>query len=203
MIHHVLKSISYIFHPLLIPLLGVIFYFSKTPRYIPLPIIKSKLISIFILTVVLPVLLYYLLKTLKKVDSINLATPKERIIPLALNAVIIVLVLQRILPTSEIIELHYFFLGILCSTIACLFLAILKFKASIHMIAMGGLFMFFIALSIHFSVNINGTIALMFMLLGAVATSRLYLKAHTNIELIMGFFVGLMPQLIMLNYWLQ
>jgi len=203
MMHHILKSISYIFHPLLMPLLGVIFYFSKTSRYIPEPIVKAKLISIFILTVVLPILLYYLLKTLKKVDSINLETTKERIIPLALNAIIIILMLQRVLPVNEIIELHYFFLGILLSTITCFILAILKFKVSIHMIAMGGIFMFFVALSIHFSINVNGIIALMFVLVGAVATSRLYLKAHNNIELVIGFFVGLFPQLIMLNYWLQ
>ncbi len=201
--HHILKSISYIFHPLLMPILGVIFYFSKTPRYIPIPIIKAKLVSIFILTVVLPVLLYYLLKTLKRVDTINLETTKERIIPLVLNAVIIVLVIQRILPQNEVIELYYFFLGILLSTIACLILAILKFKASIHMIAIGGIFMFFIALSIHFSININGTIAFLFILIGAIASSRLYLKAHDNIELLIGFFVGLFPQLLMLNYWLQ
>ena len=200
---HILRSISYIFHPLLMPLLGVIFYFSKTPRYIPLPIIKAKLLSVFILTIVLPVLLYYLLKTLKKVDSINLETARERVIPLALNAVIIILILQRILPQNEVIELYYFFLGILLSTFTCMILAILKFKASIHMIAIGGVFMFFIALSIHFSININGTIALLFILIGAIATSRLYLKAHDNIELIIGFFVGIVPQLIMLNYWLQ
>lgn len=185
------------------PLLGVIFYFSKTPRYIPLPIIKAKLISIFILTVVLPILLYYLLRTLQKVDSIYLESTKERIIPLILNSIIIVLVMRRIVPVSEVMELYYFFLGILLSTVACLILAVLKFKASIHMIAVGGIFMFFIALSIHFSININGTIALMFILTGAVASSRLYLKAHDNIELVIGFFIGIVPQLIMLNYWLQ
>jgi len=201
--HHILRSISYIFHPLLMPLLGVIFYFSKTPRYIPLPIIKAKLISVFILTIVLPVLLYYLLRTIRQVDSIHLRTTKERIIPLALNAIIIVLVILRILPQNEVIELYYFFLGILLSTIACLILAILKFKSSIHMIAMGGVFMFFIALSIHYKINVNGTIALLFILTGAIATSRLYLKAHDTIELIIGFFIGLVPQLIMLNYWLQ
>ncbi|MBT8303168.1 MAG: hypothetical protein KJP09_01765 [Bacteroidia bacterium] len=201
--HNILRSISYIFHPLLMPLLGVIFYFSKTPRYLPLPIIKAKLISIFILTIVLPVLLFYLLKSLKKVGSIYLVSTKERIIPLVLNSIIIILVLQRILPQNEIIELYYFFVGILLSTIACLILAILKFKASIHMIAVGGIFMFFIALSIHFSININGTIAMLFILTGAIATSRLYLKAHDNIELVIGFFIGLVPQLTMLNHWLQ
>jgi hypothetical protein len=70
------------------------------------------------------------------------------------------------------------------------------------MIAIGGLLMFFIALSIHFNINIIGSIALMFIISGAVATSRLHLKAHSLIELIIGFFIGAIPQLILLNYWL-
>ena len=70
------------------------------------------------------------------------------------------------------------------------------------MIASGGVLLFFIAISINFNININGTIALFIVIIGAIATSRLHLKAHTNIELIIGFFVGLFPQLIMLNYWL-
>jgi hypothetical protein len=70
------------------------------------------------------------------------------------------------------------------------------------MIAAGGVLMFFIALSIHFSINIIGTIALFFIIVGAIATSRLHMHAHTQIELTIGFFVGLIPQLILLNYWL-
>ena len=62
--------------------------------------------------------------------------------------------------------------------------------------------MFFIALSIHFSININGTLAIMSIIIGAVATSRLHLNAHTYIELIMGIFVGAIPQLLLVNYWL-
>ncbi|MCK0124868.1 hypothetical protein MWU76_10690 [Gelidibacter sp. F2691] len=202
MIHFLLKSISYIFHPLIMPLLGVIFYFSKTPRFIPEPVIKAKVFSITILTLILPVLLYFLLKTIQKVDSLHLKSTKERLIPLFLNAVIIGLILNRVLPYQEIPELYYFFLGILFSTLACLFLAIFKIKASIHMIASAGFFMFAIALSIHFKININGTIALMCIIIGAIATSRLHLKAHTNVELVLGLFVGLLPQLILLNYWL-
>ena len=70
------------------------------------------------------------------------------------------------------------------------------------MIAISGIFMFFIALSIHFSININGTLALMCIITGAVATSRLHLKAHTYPELIMGIFVGVFPQLILITKWL-
>lgn len=202
MTSQLLKGISFIFHPLLMPLLGVIFYFSKTPRFIPDPVIKAKLFSITILTVILPLLLYYLLKTLKKVDSVYLETTNERKLPLLLNGCIIALVLIRVLPQNEIPELYFFFIGILISTITCFALAIVKFKASIHMIAATGFFMFAVALAIHFKININGTIALMCIILGAIATSRLHLKAHTPTELVIGFFVGLMPQLVLLNYWI-
>lgn len=197
-----LKSISYIFHPLIMPLLGVIFYFAKSPRYIPLDIIQAKLVSLFILTIVLPILLYFLLKTIGVVNSINLKSTKERVYPLILNGIVVLIVLQRILTPTQTIELYFFFVGILISNMACLLLAVLKFKASIHMIAISGLFMFFIALSIHFSININGTLALMSIIMGAIATSRLHLKAHTSIELIMGIFIGILPQLILVNYWL-
>lgn len=198
----VLKSISYIFHPLVMPFLAVAFYFSKSPRFIPIPLIKAKLFSLVLLTFLLPILLYFVLKTLKKVSSINLASTKERIIPLVINCLIIFFIIQNVFPINEIIELYFFFVGILLSTLSCLILALLNFKASIHMIAPGGVLLFLIALSIHFNININGTLVLFFIIIGAIATSRLHLKAHTNIELLIGFFVGLIPQLLVLNYWL-
>lgn len=200
--NHILKSISFIFHPLIMPILGVIFYFSKSPRFIPIEIIKNKLISISILTLILPILIYYLLKTLGKTKSIYLKTTQERILPLGLNCIIIYLILKRVFPPTEILELYYFFVGILLSTLACFILAILKFKASIHMIAISGVLMFFIALSIHFSININGTLALMVIIIGATASSRLHLNAHNFNELIVGFCIGFFPQLTLLNYWL-
>jgi len=38
--------------------------------------------------------------------------------------------------------------------------------------------------------------------MGAIATSRLHLKAHTYKELILGVFIGFIPQLILVSYWL-
>lgn len=198
----ILKGVSVVFHPLIMPLLGVLFYFSKTPRFIPVPIMKAKIFSVVILTIILPILLFFLLKTINKVNSIYLKSTKERLIPLFINCIIILLILIRVLTPNEIIELYYFFLGILCSTLTCFILAIFKVKASIHMIAASGFFMFAVALGMHYSININGTIALMMIVIGAVATSRLHLKAHTNQELILGLFIGITPQVILLNYWL-
>ncbi|WP_353776893.1 hypothetical protein [Winogradskyella sp. 3972H.M.0a.05] len=202
MTNHILKAISFIFHPLIMPVLGVMFYFHKTPRFIPDPLQNAKLFSVSILTIILPILLFYMLKTINKVDTIYLKTTKERIIPLLLNCVIALLIVKRVLPPDEIIELYYFFIGILFSSLSCLILAMLKVKASIHMIAASGFFMFALAVGIHFKVNINGTIALMAIILGAIATSRLHLKAHTFPELIIGFAVGFIPQLLLLQFWL-
>ena len=183
-------------------MLGVVFFFSKSPKYLPLPIIKAKLIAVFILTIALPILLFYLLKTLKVVKSIYLQSTQERIVPLIINCALTIYIFKVIFPANEFIELYYFFIAVLFSSLTCLILTIMKFKASIHMIASSGILMFFIALGVHYSININGTIALMFILVGAIATSRLHVYAHTNSELVIGFMVGILPQLIMLQFWL-
>jgi membrane-associated phospholipid phosphatase len=87
------------------------------------------------------------------------------------------------------------------SNIACFILALLSFKVSLHMVGVSGIFSFFLMLSIQYSININGTLALMSIVTGAVASSRLYLKAHNSIELITGIFIGVTPQIIVINYW--
>lgn len=197
-----LKSISYIVHPLFMPLLCVLFYFSKSPRYIPFEIIKYKSLNIFILTILLPLLISVVLKMMGKIESIHLKTTKERILPLLIYTGIIVLIIKRVLPPQEFLELYYFFIGILLSSLSAILLLLFKFKSSLHMMAISGLFMFVIALSIHYRINILGSIILIVILMGAVASSRLALKAHNSQELIMGICLGLIPQLILIRYWL-
>ncbi len=197
-----IKSISFIFHPLFMPLFGLCFYFWKSPKFFPQELIRAKFISILILTVVLPILIYLLLKTLGKVKSIYLKTTKERILPLLVNALITLLIIRRVVPNSQITELYYFFVGILVSTMSCLILAYLEYKVSLHMLAISGVFTFAIALALHFRINMNGSLALFAILTGAVATSRLHLKAHTNKELLLGTLIGAAPQFTLLGYWL-
>ncbi len=196
-----LKSISFIFHPLLMPIIGTLFYFWKSPRYFSHQIIYAKLVSLAILTLILPILVYLLLKTLGKVQSFNLSNTAERILPLGIYSLIIFIILQRVLTLSQIPELYYFFLGIFISNLCCLLLAMLKFKASIHVIGVSGVFMFALALSIYFGINSNISLALLCIIMGAVATSRLHVKAHTNKEIVAGFIIGLLPQLLLMYYW--
>ncbi|MFB9053257.1 hypothetical protein ACFFVB_09215 [Formosa undariae] len=196
------KSISYIFHPIFMPLIGVLFYFSKSPRFIPLALIQTKLVPIVILTLILPLLVNVLLKSIGKIESLELKTTEERIIPLLIYSIIILIVVKRVLTPYEFIELYYFYVGVLVSTLASILLNVLKFKVSIHMLAISGILTFFIALSVHFSINILGSIALVIFIMGAIATSRLSLNAHSNIEILMGCLIGITPQLMLISRWL-
>ena len=112
------------------------------------------------------------------------------------------MILYQVIPQNYISELYYFFVGLLIGTSATLLLLFVKFKTSIHLLGMGNLLMFLVGLSIHFEVNITLAIGFVTLLTGLVITSRLYLKAHTLFELIIGFFLGFMSQLFVLKYWL-
>ena len=49
-----LRIAAYIFHPLLMPLLGVFLYYGITPRFIEIDIMQAKLIAVTIITLFIP-----------------------------------------------------------------------------------------------------------------------------------------------------
>ena len=112
------------------------------------------------------------------------------------------LIIKMVFDPYDSPELYYFFVGILFSAITTLLLVFLKFKVSLHQMGISGVTMFLIALGVHFKVNVLIAIGLLFIANGWVASSRLHTQSHNYPELIAGFFVGVIPQLIMLNFWL-
>lgn len=199
---YLLKSFSYLFHPLFMPLAGVIFYFYKSLRYFNNQFIYSKLFATGIMTVIIPILCFYMLKNLRQVETIHLRDVRERPWPLVLQIFFTFLLLHIVFDGYEIPELYFFFVGILGASIGALVLALLKFKVSLHMIGVSGLVVFVIGLSLHFQVNLLLWIALSILASGAVATSRLEVKAHTYPELIIGFIIGGFSQFLMFAYWI-
>lgn len=198
----IIKAASYIFHPVWMPFVGSLLYFLITPRFFPVPLIKAKLIAIAITTLFIPIVFYFLLKNLGKAESMFLRDVKERRWPLFFFCLLIGLNLYQILDVYNYPALYYFFVGILLSAITAFLLAVLNVKISLHMMGLSGMFMFILALSIFYRINLIYTIAFMIAAIGLTATSRLQLKAHTSMELALGFFVGLLPQIIVLNFWL-
>lgn len=198
---HFYNIISYIFHPLFVPIGGTILYFLVAP-YSTLEIQSGNIVPIFILTVIIPIIFFLILKNIGVISSIFLPTLQERKYPLYISCILFLMILYKVIPNNYVHELFYFFTGLLTATGAALMLLFLKFKTSMHLLGMGSILMFMIGLSIHFETNITLAISLFTLLTGLVATSRLYLKAHSRNELLIGFLIGSCSQLIILKYWL-
>ncbi|MBT8262143.1 MAG: hypothetical protein KJO05_04925 [Bacteroidia bacterium] len=193
---------AYIFHPLLMPLLGTFFYFIITPRYVERDLLFAKLMAVCIITFLIPLVTYFLLKNLHVVSSIQLDDVKERKVPLMLQCLLLLLVIKMVFDPYDSPELYYFFVAILFSAITALLLVFFKQKISLHQMGIAGVTMFLIALSVHFKVNLLIWIIIMFIANGWVASSRLHTNSHTPVELVLGLFIGVIPQLILLNFWL-
>ena len=200
--NHFLRFAAYLFHPLFMPLLGVLIYYTITPRYIEPNIIKAKILTIVIITILIPMVSFFLLKNLRLINSIHLENVKERKFPLMIHTILVLLVIKMIYSPYENPELYYFFVGILLSTLTSIILIFFKFKVSLHQMGIAGVTMFLIALSIHFKINLLVGIGVLFFFNGWIASSRLHTRSHNYIELIIGFFLGVIPQIIVLNFWL-
>lgn len=113
-----------------------------------------------------------------------------------------VVLLTKSVTIERFPELFFFFVGGFVSTFFTFSLLFIKVKASIHMIGISALTFFVCGLSIHNQVNTIYTIAFLFLIMGFVATSRLYMNAHTMKELIIGVVIGSLPQIVLWIFWL-
>ena len=193
---------SFLFHPLLMPLMGTAIYFYITPRFIEKEMVIANLFALAIITVIIPIVIFFLLKSLGQVDSIFLREVKERKFPLMIQCILLLLIIKMVFNPYDNPELYFFFIGILFSAFASLIMVLFKIKVSLHQIGVAGLLMFLVGLSAHFKINLLATISFFLFVNGWVASSRLQVNAHTYAELGLGLFIGALPQFILFNMWL-
>lgn len=70
------------------------------------------------------------------------------------------------------------------------------------MIGISSLTVFVVGISLHYQINAINIIAFLILMNGIVASSRLEMNAHNNKELIIGFFLGIIPQVLFWKFWL-
>jgi hypothetical protein len=197
-----LPFFSYFFHPIFIPLVGTLLYLLFNADFFPAGSAYLLIFQILIITVFLPMAFFYLLKTFGKVDTIMLSDVNQRKIPLLLQMILTMVLITQSITVDRFPELHYFFFAGLITTFIAFALLFLKVKSSIHMIGISALTYFVIGLSMHNQLNMIYTIATLFLVTGFIASSRLYMKAHSINELIIGYVIGMVPQLAFWYFWL-
>lgn len=198
----ILPFFSYLLHPVFIPLFGTLFFITIGENYFSFFQILVLLLQIVIITILLPVAFFFLLRTFGKIDNIMLSDTSQRKIPLLLQLMLFSVLITKSVTLDRFPELHYFFLGGIISASIAFLLLFVKIKASIHMIGISALTFFTIGLSLHNEVNVINAIVIIMILNGFVAASRLEMQAHNHKELFIGFLVGTFPQIGLLYYWL-
>lgn len=193
---------SYLFHPVFIPIYATLFYLFSNHSYF---LNKEKylvLLQVGIITFVIPILFFFLLKLTGRISSIMVPELSERKIPLVMQCFLIILLVRKSITLERYPELHFFLLGALFSTIIALLLLFANKKASLHMTGISALTFFVFGLSLHHQTQ-NITLIVFFILMnGLVASSRLIMKAHTPKELTIGVLLGSIPQILLLLVWL-
>lgn len=197
-----IRLISYLFHPIFVAIFGMMIYFLLGQNYLVAQQKVLLIIQLSIVTIFIPLCVFYLLKTLGKADTVMLSDISQRKIPLLLQSLLLYILITKSIRIDFIPELYFFLAGgILSSLIAFAFL-FSNIKTSLHLLGMGSLLAFTIGMSLHNQINAIYIIASLILITGMVATSRLFMNAHTIKELTIGFFVGSLPQIALWYFWL-
>jgi hypothetical protein len=198
----ILPVFSYIFHPIFVSIYGTLFYFLITHSFFYNSQIIVTIVQVTILTLLLPISMYFLFRSLGVVTSFTEASISERKMPIAVQALLLFVLIKFSVSKDTVGELYFFFLGGFFSSVVVLASVILKFKASLHMIGISALTCFIYGISLYYQIPFINLIAFCIVCMGFVATSRLYMKAHTYLELIAGIIIGAGPQIFLFQYWL-
>lgn len=196
-----LAFFSYIFHPIFIPVYATLFYFLIANNFFYKHEIYLTFIQVLILTVLLPLSIFYLLRSLGLIKP-KMSEAKERRLPLAIYALLLLALIKYSLSIVVIPELYYYFLGTLISTVIALALLLTRHKASLHMIAISSLTLFIISISAYYHIRFLNVIAFFVLCSGLVGSSRLQSKNSSLGEVILGTLIGIIPQVGLWFIWL-
>ena len=193
------KTISYIFHPVFVPLYIVLFMvyvhpwifagFSEMDK--SRTVIMSALMYTFF-----PIVTVLLLKALKFIKTFNLTTQKDRIIPLVACGIwyFWIWYVWRNLPEypQSAIQLA---LAIWISASLGLMANIIM-KVSLHTISMGVMLTFIFFLAFTQSLNFGIYLSIALLITGLVCTARFIASDHEPKEIYGGLFVGAVSMLV-------
>tara|TARA_B110000003_G_C16629742_1_gene526196 strand:- start:1116 stop:1718 length:603 start_codon:yes stop_codon:yes gene_type:complete len=191
------KIISTILHPTVLPTVGAFLYFIFIDQTFEKGLQLIVVGLIFILTYIVPILLLFFLKNFGFIKDFQLSTIKERRVPVIFMILILYFLGNTIIQIPMIRNLGILFYGTSLSLICIYILFSIKLKSSLHLVSMGNMLGFFLIMTNVNNLSISFIIILLIFLSGILASSRLYLKAHTPIELLIGFFLGFISQFLL------
>ncbi len=191
------KVVSYVFHPLFVPVY-VGWFFIYVVRLFPQLADWDRtklLISFTVNYTVLPLVTLLIAKGLGFIQSIYLKTQKDRIIPYVAAGIFYFWVWYVFKNQAFPKEIVMFSLAVfLASSIGLILNSYMKI--SMHAISAGVVMTLLVLLGLTSSANFGPYISLGLLIGGAVCTARLLTADHYPVEVYAGLFTGVAAQLI-------
>jgi len=199
----VARFVSYIFHPLFFPTYGTLLIVGLNPNMFgPFrdKVHFAWLIIIIALTIVFPLVWILMMRGLQMIDSLQLRTSKERIIPFVATATFYLWATWMFKPTVTMkippnLPIFYMMLGA-CFAIFEAFVINVFAKVSLHTLAAGSLTGLTLILIRYSTFDLRLMFVGVILMAGVIGTARLMLKAHTDKEVALGYVAGFTAQFI-------
>jgi membrane-associated phospholipid phosphatase len=188
--------VSYVTHPMLIPILGLLVISNSGTYAADLDHRFTQFIylSVFIFTLVLPASLIPLFFYSGLAKNIHFSERRERLIPLYITLIFYLAAyfLIKKLPISMVYQRFLF-----AACLSMLFLLGISYfwKISAHLVGWGGLIGLVLSLSLRFSTDLMLFLIIGILLAGGIGFARLKLNAHNPLQVYAGFLLGFLTVL--------
>jgi hypothetical protein len=184
------KILSTFFHPVFMPLFGLVVIFNSGIYESGLPVgyIKFLYIIVFLCNVlsIIPVLIY-----IKQIQNLEINERSERIIPLFFASMCFYIGYYIVSVHSQSILVNLFMLSTTAVVVVVLLVS-LFWKISIHMAGIGGITGLIIILSYVFRADILILLCVVILISGILASARLASGSHSLLQVIAGYLLGLL-----------
>lgn len=185
------KLISVIFHPLVIPLYGMLIIFTAPTLFWYIPFKVKKILFLVVTTnnILIPILLMPFFRYRNIISSWIIETRKERIIPLLsvsfFYAITSIIMFRLQIPVF--LKAYIFSISFIALTTT---LINFWWKISLHSVGVGVLAGIVIVLSLKMWVPLTWFLIPVILIGGLVLSSRLKLNSHNGSQVYIGFLTG-------------
>lgn len=185
------QVVSILLHPLLLPLylLFVTFHSGTAFSYIPAYTQNMSYLFTLIGVTIVPLVCLPLLKRLGLIVDYRLSHKQDRVFPVLATVIgtFVVFYFTRNLPYSNIVRQFYLIMVIMLSGFM---IVTIRWKMSMHMMAIGGLCGFVFILGVKYFGEVINLLPFLILMSGVMGFCRLYLKHHTPAQVYVGYVYG-------------
>lgn len=193
MVRKLALLISVVFQPLLMPSLVFGLLFFGVPQATSLPeVFKVQIFYLVVIaTLLIPMVIMLGLRWSGFVKSLHFEEKSDRRLPFLLVTLFYVLTTYYLKQKTELDPILWQGMGVITTAVALLTGVTYFWKMSAHLTGIGGVVAVAGILGLYFpSMTVAYLLVATLVLGGGVASSRLYLDAHSPAEIYVGFLVG-------------